>query len=66
MVYDSFEGIEGFYVAAGFSGHGFMMAPATGRCMTEMILGMSPTLPWHRFNLARFNDGALLVEPSVV
>ena len=29
--------LEGFYVAAGFSGHGLMMSPAIGRVMTEII-----------------------------
>ena len=54
-------------MTAGFSGHGFMMAPATGLSMTEMILGLKPTLPWDKLGLKRFEDGGeLLVEPSVV
>jgi len=66
MIYDQIPGVSGFYAACGFSGHGFMMAPATGQSMAEMVLGLPATLPWHRFNLARFNEGALLIEPSVV
>jgi glycine/D-amino acid oxidase-like deaminating enzyme len=31
-------GIERVYVAAGFSGHGFMHSPATGQVMAELIL----------------------------
>ena len=31
--------VEGFYVCAGFSGHGFMHAPICGRLMAEEILG---------------------------
>ena len=67
QVYDEFPGLPGFFVAAGYSGHGFMLAPATGLCMAEMILGLEPTLPWKRLGLSRFEgDGELLHEPSVV
>lgn len=30
--------LPGFYMACGFSGHGFMFAPITGELLTEMIL----------------------------
>ena len=30
-------GLEGVWVAAGFSGHGFMIAPAVGRMLAEAI-----------------------------
>ena len=61
-------GIEGIYVAAGFSGHGFMMAPATGRILTEIVLGLEPTLPWEKLGVSRFDGGksGLPLEPSVV
>ena len=31
--------VEGFYVAGGFSGHGFKLSPMVGKCMAELILG---------------------------
>ncbi len=31
--------VEGFYVACGFSGHGFMHSPAVGRLVAELVLG---------------------------
>ncbi len=31
--------LPGFYVACGFSGHGFMFAPITGEIISEIILG---------------------------
>ena len=31
--------LQGFYTAAGFSGHGFMISPITGKLMAEMVLG---------------------------
>jgi len=58
--------IDGYYVAAGFSGHGFMMAPATGQSMAEIILGLEPTLPWEQLGLGRFETNELLIEPLVV
>jgi len=58
--------IDGYYVAAGFSGHGFMMAPATGLCMAEIVLGLEPTLPWEQLGLERFKTNELLIEPLVV
>ncbi|HHW45197.1 MAG TPA: FAD-binding oxidoreductase [Desulfotomaculum sp.] len=58
--------VPGFYVAAGFSGHGFMIAPMTGQLMAEMILGEPTTLPVDMFSLSRFNTGDLFIEPSVV
>ena len=65
-IYDQIPGVNGLYVAAGFSGHGFMMAPSTGQSMAELILGLTPTLPWDKLGFARFDTGELLVEPSVV
>ncbi len=38
-IYGAVEEVEGFYLAVGFSGHGFMLGPATGLLMAETILG---------------------------
>ena len=65
-IYDQIPGTRGLYVAARFSGHGFMMAPSTRKSMAEMILGLTPTLPWDKLGFARFDKGELLVEPSGV
>ena len=65
-IYGSVPELENFYVAVGFSGHGFMMAPATGRIMAEIVLGLEPTLPWDRLNINRFKQGNLILEKSVV
>jgi glycine/D-amino acid oxidase-like deaminating enzyme len=34
---------DGVYVAAGWQGHGFMRAPATGEALAEAVLGADPT-----------------------
>lgn len=38
------EIIPGFVVAAGFSGHGFMQSPATGKLVAELITAGTPSL----------------------
>jgi|Deesub1362A_J573_1020465.scaffolds.fasta_scaffold02178_5 sarcosine oxidase subunit beta len=58
--------VEGFYVAVGFSGHGFMLGPMTGILMAEHILGMAMTLPIDKLDVGRFERGELIQEPSVV
>jgi len=65
-IYDELPGVKGFYVAAGFSGHGFMLGPATGQIMAEIILGLKPTLPWNKLGVKRFETGELIAESSVV
>ncbi len=57
--------VPGFYMAIGFSGHGFMIAPMTGILMSEMILGEELSLDIS-LNLERFEEGNLILEPSVV
>jgi sarcosine oxidase subunit beta len=46
---------EGLWVAAGFSGHGFMLAPAVGRLLAESVLGRPDPL-LDSYSLARFAD----------
>jgi sarcosine oxidase subunit beta len=51
-------GLEGYFQAAGFSGHGYMLSPSVGRVMAEMILGLSPSLPVEPFAFDRFERAA--------
>jgi sarcosine oxidase subunit beta len=46
--------VQGFYVACGFSGHGFMLAPMTGLLLSEIILGETPTLRIKELSMSRF------------
>jgi sarcosine oxidase subunit beta len=46
---------DGLYVAAGFSGHGFMLAPAIGRRLADLALGRTPDPELASFALARFS-----------
>ncbi len=61
------RGLRGFYIAAGFSGHGFQHSPATGKVMSEIILdGASKTVDVSMLDLERFDEGRLIREVNVV
>jgi len=54
-------GPEGFYLACGFSGTGFKIAPAVGACMAELIVeGEAKTADISAFNIERFSEGKML------
>jgi sarcosine oxidase subunit beta len=49
---------SGLYVCAGFSGHGFKLAPAAGVMAADMITGAdNPTFDANMFRLSRFAEG---------
>ncbi len=59
--------VEGFLVVGGFSGHGFMHGPISGKLMSEFILdGAFRTLDVSMLDLARFSEGRLIQEYNVV
>ncbi len=59
--------LPGFYVAAGFSGHGFQHSPATGKVMSEFILdGRASTVDVSMLDLERFKENRLVQEVNVV
>ncbi|HVM11219.1 MAG TPA: FAD-binding oxidoreductase, partial [Actinomycetota bacterium] len=59
--------VEGFYVMAGFSGHGFMHGPVMGLLMAEEILeGEARTVPVGEFRYERFLTGDLSPEYNVI
>jgi sarcosine oxidase subunit beta len=59
-------GHEGLYVAAGFSGHGFMMAPEIGRGVAAMVMGEPPGETLVHLRPDRFETGNLVYESAVV
>jgi sarcosine oxidase subunit beta len=59
--------VEGFFLCAGFSGHGFMHGPVTGLLMSEILLdGQARIVDVSRLDLARFEQGRLIREYNVV
>jgi sarcosine oxidase, subunit beta len=59
-------GNEGLFVAAGFSGHGFMMAPEIGRGVAAMVMGEPPGETLVHLRPDRFATGELSYESAVV
>jgi glycine/D-amino acid oxidase-like deaminating enzyme len=47
--------LDGLFLAVGFSGHGFMIAPAVGEIIAAAVSGGTTELPAGDFNLARFS-----------
>ena len=59
--------VEGLYLANGFSGHGVMHSPATGRALSEIILdGKASFLDVSCLSIERFEKGELLHETAFI
>jgi sarcosine oxidase subunit beta len=59
--------LPGYYMACGFSGHGFMFAPITGLLLSELILGEKTSVDMTELHLDRFiNQEVKTFEKSVV
>jgi glycine/D-amino acid oxidase-like deaminating enzyme len=59
--------LGGFIFANGFSGHGLMMSPATGRILSELVrLGRSDTFDIGIFAPDRFERGALVHDSATI
>jgi len=59
-------GVEGFYCAVGFSGHGFMQSPAVGRILADLITTGDAGLDLSEFRLERFARGEGVGEKRVI
>ena len=59
--------VNGLYLCTGFSGHGFMHGPISGKLMSEFILdGKYSSLDVSMLDLKRFEEGRLIQEYNVV
>ena len=57
-------GIDGFLLANGFSGHGFMHSPATGQVVAEYIVhGAAQSIDITSLTVERFAQGSSFYEP---
>jgi sarcosine oxidase, subunit beta len=60
-------GVRGLFLANGFSGHGVMHSPATGRIVSEMILlGQARLLDASPLAAERFAEGRWLEETAIL
>ena len=64
----SVPGVSGFFLANGFSGHGVMHAPATGKILSDLILEGKTQIVSDVSVLGfhRFSTGALLHETAIL
>ncbi|MCI0518207.1 MAG: FAD-binding oxidoreductase [Woeseiaceae bacterium] len=52
------ETLPGFYIATGFSGHGFGIGPGAGKAVAGMLGGKDSGIELNEFRLGRFSDGS--------
>jgi glycine/D-amino acid oxidase-like deaminating enzyme len=50
--------VPGFFLATGFSGHGFGIGPGAGRLMADLVTGDTPIVNPEAFRFSRFTDGS--------
>jgi sarcosine oxidase subunit beta len=55
-----------FLYATGFSGHGFLQAPAIGEVIRDLYLGREPFVDVRPFDATRFAEGSLRPEVAIV
>ena len=61
------EQVAGFYLANGFSGHGVMHAPATGKILADLILqDQSDLIDASLLNFSRFAENRMIQERAVL
>ena len=59
--------VRGFYFANGFSGHGVMHSPATGRILADLILtGETSVIDAKDLNVQRFAEGRAIEETAIL
>jgi sarcosine oxidase, subunit beta len=59
-------GVKGLFFANGFSGHGVMHSPASGRITADLILGRQSFVNPAPLGIERFAEGRLLEETAVL
>ena len=58
--------ISGFYLATGFSGHGFGIGPGAGKALAAMLTGADNPIDLSPFRLSRFFDGTPIRPQSTI
>ncbi|HYM71415.1 MAG TPA: FAD-binding oxidoreductase [Stellaceae bacterium] len=57
-VISAVDAVPGFFIATGFSGHGFGIGPGAGRLVADMVAGGPTIVDPTPFSLSRFTDGS--------
>lgn len=55
-----------FFYATGFSGHGFLLGPAVGEVIRDLVLGKAPVVDVSAFSVERFRTAHSRPEHNVV
>jgi sarcosine oxidase subunit beta len=57
--------VKNFYHSTGYSGHGFMLAPISGKVLAQQLTGQTPDVDLNTLDYRRFARGELLLEPNI-
>jgi glycine/D-amino acid oxidase-like deaminating enzyme len=58
--------LPGFYIATGFSGHGFGIGPGAGEAIAGLVTNNKPGVDLNPFRFSRFSDGSkLALGPTI-
>ena len=60
------ENLPGFFLATGFSGHGFGIGPGAGRLAADLVTGDPPSVDPAAFRYSRLIDGTDLATPGMM
>lgn len=52
------DAMPGFWLATGFSGHGFGIGPGAGKLITDLVSGATPAVDPVPYAFSRFRDGS--------
>jgi sarcosine oxidase subunit beta len=58
--------VSGFFLASGFMGHGFMMAPAVGKRLARAIVSGETPEPFGSWAHRRFREGTAVSEAMII
>ncbi len=65
-VISAVDRLPGFFLATGFSGHGFGIGPGAGRLAADLVAGDAPVVDPSPFRYARLVDGSDLGTPGMM
>ena len=65
-IISDYKKIPGFYIATGFSGHGFGIGPGAGKSIATMLMGKEQSIDLSPFKLRRFFDGSKIQPQSTI
>jgi len=58
------DGLPGFFLSTGYSGHGFGIGPGAGRLAADLVAGDKPLVDPSPFRYSRMTDGSRLIPES--